>query len=263
MRAGSAAGLTDAQAKAAAAGQKGMMPLQGADGRARPFLDFLLSAIADAGYREVILVVAPVSADGPDPMREYYTGIGQPSRLSIQFAVQQEARGTADALVAASEAIGARGFVVLNADNLYGVDTLRALRLADGPALPVYERGDLVRSSGIPDERVAAFALLEVTSDGLLRDIVEKPGAERMREVGDHALISMNAWRGDARILQACREVPISSRGEFELPAAIRLAIAHGVAIRAVPASGPVFDLSRPEDVPWVMAALGQRQVQP
>lgn len=263
MRAGSGVGLTGAQAQAAAAGQKGMMPLRTADGQSRPFLDFLLSALADAGYRHVVLVVPPLVAGAADPMREYYTGSGTPARVRITFAVQAEARGTADALVAAAGAIDGRPFVVLNADNLYGVDTLQALREADGPALPVYERADLVASSGIPDERVASFALLDVSADGVLRDISEKPGVERMEAEGPRALISMNAWRGDAQLLQACRDVEASPRGEYELPSAVRLAIRRGAIVRAIPARGPVYDLSRQEDVPHVMALLGHRQVHP
>ncbi len=264
MRDGASEALTPAQAAAAAAGQKGMMPLAGLDGRARPFLDYVLSALADAGYEEVGLVVPPQAPAGrPDPLREYYMGAGRPSRVRVSFVVQPEARGTADAVASAGDWIGARPFVVLNADNLYGVEALRALREADGPALPVYERDDLVQSSGIPDARVAAFALLQVTSEGLLSDIVEKPGAEVMEAAGPKALISMNCWRGNEDVLRACRDVPLSARGEFELPAAIRLAIARGVRVRAIPATGPVLDLSRREDVVSVTARLQRLEARP
>lgn len=264
MREGASEALTPAQAAAAAAGQKGMMPLPGRDGRARPFLDYVLSALADAGYVEIGVVVPPPAANGrPDPLREYYTGPGRPSRVRMSFVVQPEARGTADAVAAAADWIAGRPFVVLNADNLYGVEALRALREADGPALPVYERDDLVGSSGIPDARVASFALLRVTPDGYLADIVEKPGPAAMAEAGPQALISMNCWRGDEAVMQACREVPVSSRGEFELPAAIRLAIARGVRVRAIPARGPVLDLSRQEDVASVTARLHNLEARP
>jgi glucose-1-phosphate thymidylyltransferase len=257
MQQGTGTDLAPEQARAAAAGQKGMMPLPGADGRTRPFLDYVLSALADAGYTEVALVVPPAKTDGtPNPLRDYYGGEGRPSRVHITFVVQEEARGTADAVAAAGEWIAGRPFVVLNADNLYGVEALRALREATGPALPVYQRDDLVETSGIPAERVGAFALLQITADGHLSDIVEKPGAEVVRAAGPDALISMNCWRGDAAVLQACRDVPVSSRGEFELPAAIRLAITRGSRIRAIPAAGPVLDLSRQDDVAFVAERL-------
>ena len=50
----SAARLTPDQQRAADAGRKAMMPING-----RPFLDYVLSALADAGIRHVALVVAP------------------------------------------------------------------------------------------------------------------------------------------------------------------------------------------------------------
>jgi len=257
MQQGSGMGLAPAQARAAAAGQKGMMPLSGPDGRTRPFLDYVLSALADAGYVDVALVVPPLAADGtPSPLRDYYGGEGRPSRVRISFVVQEAARGTADAVASAGDWIAGRPFVVLNADNLYGVDALRALREASGPALPVYQRDDLVRSSGIPPERVGAFALLHVTADGDLTDIVEKPGVEVVEAAGPAALISMNCWRGDDAVLQACRDVPVSPRGEYELPAAIRLAITRGSRVQAIPAAGPVLDLSRQDDVAFVMERL-------
>jgi glucose-1-phosphate thymidylyltransferase len=259
-----AAGLTPEQRAAAEAGQKGMMPLPGPDGRTRPFLDFVLSALADAGYIEVALVVPPMPSDGtPDLLRAYYTGPGRPTRVRITCVVQPVARGTADAVVAASAWIAGRPFVVLNADNLYDVPALTALRLAAGPALPVYTRSDLVRTSGIPDERLGAFALLRVSPDGYLAGVVEKPGVQAIAEAGPDALISMNCWRGDAAILQACRDVPVSPRGEFELPDAIRLALSRGIRIEAIPSQGPVLDLSRRDDIATVVARLQSVEARP
>lgn len=252
---GGAPVLSADQEAAAAAGLKAMMPMTGPDGRARPFLDYLLGELADAGFTRVALIVAPPGT-GPDPLREYYEGDGRPTRLQLSFVVQAEAVGTADAVWSAAAYVGRRPFVVLNADNLYGATTLRTLREADGPALPVYERDQLVQSSAIPPERVAAFALLTLRPDGTLADIVEKPGAAAVEAAGVHALISMNCWRGDSRLLDACRDVERSPRGEFELPMAVRLAIDRGVVFRGVPARGPVLDLSRREDVHTVVARL-------
>ena len=230
--------------------------------RARPFLDYVLSELADAGFSRVALIVAP-EGDRPDPLREYYLGEGRPSRLSLSFVVQPEPLGTADAVWAAAPWVGANAFVVLNADNLYGVETLRALRLAGGPALPVYERDELLQSSAIPPDRVASFALLTLRPDGTLEDIVEKPGAAAIEAAGPHALISMNCWRGDRRLMDACRDVERSPRGEFELPMAVRLAVRRGVVFQGLAATGPVLDLSRRDDVRRVMERLAGVEARP
>ncbi|MEO6221760.1 MAG: nucleotidyltransferase family protein, partial [Vicinamibacterales bacterium] len=179
------------------------------------------------------------------------------------FVVQTEAVGTADAVQAADGWVGTSDFVVLNADNLYGVKTLRALYGAGGPALPVYERDQLVQSSAIPPERVASFALLTVSPDGILQDIVEKPGAAALEAAGPRALISMNCWRGDSRLMDACSDVERSPRGECELPMAVRLAIGRGVVFRGLAATGPVLDLSRREDVRGVVGRLAGVEPRP
>ena len=66
----------------------------------------------------------------------------------------------------------------------------------------------------------------------------------------------MNCWRFDARIFDACRAVPPSPRGELELPAAVALAVARGVAFKVLPAAGPVLDLSQRADAPDVARGL-------
>jgi dTDP-glucose pyrophosphorylase len=253
-----AAALFPAQAAAAAAGAKGMMPIGnrsaalGARGFTRPFLDFVLSALADAGCADVCLVVAPDHG----AIRDYYSGPGTPGRLRVSYAVQEIANGTARAVQAAQGFAGRDPFLVLNSDNLYPAHVLRALVDLDGPGLPGYEREALVQESGFPADRVIGFAAIEVDDDGYLTRIIEKPGRAYFDAAGPRALISMNVWRLDDRIFTACRDVPLSARGEYELPEAVGLAISRGVRFRVVPAAGAVLDLSRPSDVSLVSERL-------
>ena len=125
-----------------------------------------------------------------------------------------------------------------------------------GPGLPGFHRDELVRSSGIPPERVASFALLRVGGDGMLVDLIEKPGAERIADAGPPAFISMNCWRFDERIFDACRSVARSARGEFELPGAVALAVDRGVRFKVRPAAGGVLDLSQRADAVEVTRRL-------
>ena len=231
--------LSESQRKAAEAGLKAMMPIG-----ARPFLDYVLSALADAGIREVALVVAP----DHQAIRNHYEGAAGPNRIRLSFVVQREARGTADALLAAEAWCGGAPFLTVNADNLYPREVLRAMVEIDEPALPAFYRDGLIRSSNIRDEQVQSFAILELDSSGYLARIIEKPPPEIVAQAGSRALLSMNCWRFDERIFRACRDVPVSSRGEFELPQAVMLAIESGVRFRTIPSSGPVLDLSRRAD---------------
>lgn len=249
------AALTATQAAAAAAGAKGMMPI--GSGLTRPFLDYVLSALADAGCTSVCFIVAPDHA----AIRDYYDGRGRPSRLTIEYAVQPIADGTARAVMCAEGYAGRDPFLVLNSDNLYPAPVLRSLVELREPGLPAYERDSLIRDSGFPADRVMGFAAIEVDRDGYLIRIVEKPGREYYDAAGPRALISMNVWRFDQRIFQACRDVPLSSRGEYELPEAVGLAVSRGIKFATFPASGAVLDLSRRSDVALVSDRL--RGVEP
>lgn len=260
---GGAAPLTAAQAAAAAAGAKGMMPIGNPSlavgGQPRPFLDYVLSALADAGCTSVCLVVAP----NHSALRDYYEGAGRPSRLRIQFAIQPNADGSARAVQSAEAFAADHPFLVLNSDNLYTPAVLRTLAELDGPGLPAYAREALEQDSGFAPTRVFGFAAIEVDADGYLVRIIEKPGREYFDTAGPRALVSMNVWRFDRRIFSACREVPLSSRGEFELPEAVALAITRGVKFRAFPASGPVLDLSTRSDVAIVSERLAGAEARP
>ena len=241
------AALSDSQRRAADAGLKPMMPIGG-----RPFLDYVLSALADAAVRDVALVCAP----DYELVRRHYEWDAPPARLRLSFVVQREALGTADALRAAEAWAGADAFLALNADNLYPVGVLRALGQQSEPAFPAFRRGELVRSGNIRDDQVQAFALVELDAGGYLARILEKPPPETLERAGDAALLSMNCWRFDQRIFQACHDVPRSPRGEFELPQAVMLAVERGVRFRAVPASGAVLDLSRRGDAAEISRRL-------
>ena len=229
--------LNDAQRRAADSGHKALMPIHG-----RPFLDYVLGAVADAGIARIALVVAP----DHESLRRHYQEDAPPARLRLSLIVQPEPRGTADAVTVAQTWTSGEPFLVMNADNLYPVEALESLASLNEPGLPAFDADDLVRTSNIPRERLASFALVETDSRGYVTSIVEKPG--RLPDPGSRLAVSMNVWRFDDRIFDACRDVPRSARGEFELPEAVALAVARGVPFRIVPARGPVLDLSRRAD---------------
>lgn len=254
QEADAAATLDAAQDQAATRGLKALVPV-GDAGASRPFLDYVLSGLADAGCREAILVVAPDHAS----LRERYAA-PRLSRLAVRFAVQAHATGTAHAVLAAESAIGGRPFLVLNADNLYPAEVMDAMVRLDGPGLPAFDRRALVEDSGFAEARVAGFAVLDVDDHGGLNGIREKPAAADLEAAGPHAAISMNLWRFDDRIFQPCRDVPRSARGEYELPEAVALAVARGVRFRVIPARGAVLDLSRRRDIAHVSARLSGQE---
>lgn len=246
QRADAGAQLDAAQAAAADAGHKAMMPID------RPFLEYVISALADAGITHVVLVVGPSA----DALRQHFTVDAPPARVRIDFAVQPEATGTADAVVRAASVVGDVPFLVLNADNYYPVDALRTLAADDGAGTVAFDRDALVTRGNIDRERVRAFAVLDVDAHDMLRGIIEKPGDSLDLDAPAARWVGMNLWAITPAVVDACRRVPRSSRGEFELPEAVALAIREGTPVRAVRMAAPVLDLSRRGDVASVTTHL-------
>jgi glucose-1-phosphate thymidylyltransferase len=253
-RADDGVALDAAQRAAAEAGLKGMIPIE------RPFLDYVLSSLADAGITDVVLVIGPDHA----VMRTYYTHTAPPARVRMRFAEQAEALGTADAVRAAADVIGSLPFLVLNADNLYPVDALRALVARSEASVAAFDRDALLADGAIAPARIRQYAVLDIAPDATLRGVIEKPG-EALDPLGDAARwVSMNLWAITPALVEACRTVPRSARGEFELPQAVAMAIADGSArVRAVRVAGAVLDLSVRADVPGVSARLRGTVVRP
>ncbi len=259
-RADAAAGIDPAQSAVADSGLKAMIPV------GRPFLDYVLSGLADAGLRSVCLVVAPDHA----AMRAYYEGSGAPTRLAISYAVQERPLGTADAVLAAETFAGGASVVVLNSDNLYPAGALHDL--ASLPAPPVgsdpagllgFRQTALLAGGNIPAERIRSFALISTRTDGILDRIIEKPNENESLTFGADPLVSMNAWLLPPSIYDACRVIAPSPRGELEIQDAVRLATERGEQFQVIESREPVLDLSSRGDIPAVTRRLAGVAVRP
>ena len=257
MRAADAsAQLVGEQRTVADAGMKALIPVGG-----RAFLDFVLSALADAGIREVCLVVRP----GPNAIREYYE---EPltRRIRIHFENQQEQLGTANALLAAQAFVAGESFLALNSDNYYPVEVFTGLQELGEPGLAAFERSSLIEKGNIPRERVRDFALLRIGADGYLERIIEKPDESEdpaAEANSGETFVSMNCWRFDDSILRACEQVPRSVRGEFELPEAVQFGMSSlGLRFKAARFRAGVLDLSNRSDIAQVEKNLAGSKVE-
>jgi glucose-1-phosphate thymidylyltransferase len=239
--------LEPAQADMAARGLKGMIPIDG-----RPFLDYVLSGLADAGYEEACLVTRPEH----EIVKTYYTSTVPPTRIDVAFAHQDTRPGTAAAVLAAETFVGVDDFLMVNSDNYYPVSALAGLRLLREPGLVAFERQGLLSGNITPD-RLSTYAAVFVRPDGYLERIVEKPDANLVANPTRPTFISMNCWRFSPQIFPACRAISQSRRGEYELADAIQYAMTSlRERFRAIHANAPVLDLSNRGDVAAVTAML-------
>ncbi|MDU0967496.1 MAG: nucleotidyltransferase family protein [Actinomycetaceae bacterium] len=238
--------LSAEQQAAANAGTKGLINV------GRPFLDYILSALADVGVTDICLVIGPEH----NAFRDYYDSLDL-QRVRIHYAIQEKPLGTADALAAAREFQGDDRAIVLNSDNYYPPEGLAALVACPGSALVGFERDAMVAEGNIAADRIKAFAVVDVEGEGdqaVLKGIVEKPDDATLAAMAD-APVSMNCWLFTAAIQDECAKVTPSPRGELELIDAVA-ALAKTEPIRVVRCARGVLDMSNQDDIPAVAAAL-------
>jgi|WetSurMetagenome_2_1015567.scaffolds.fasta_scaffold25116_2 dTDP-glucose pyrophosphorylase len=247
------AGVSPEQNHAADSGIKAMIPI------GRPFLDYVISSLADAGYKKICLVIGPGAEF--DPIRDYYSSI-KPKRVTISFAEQKKPEGTADAVAAATGFAGDDEFAVINSDNYYPAEALAALRETDSCATVAFDGKALVESGNIPEERISKYALLEPDDDFFLKRIIEKPSEEFMKKHAGRMYISMNCWRFSRSIFEACRSIEPSVRGEYEIASAVEYAISYlNEKFRMIPVSLGVLDMTGRSDIRSVESFLRHKEV--
>jgi glucose-1-phosphate thymidylyltransferase len=80
----------------------------------RPFLDYVIASLADAGIDDVCLVIG-AEHQVTRPLRARLPA----RRVRVHYAVQDAPLGTAHAVLAAADFIGDHDILVVNGDNLY------------------------------------------------------------------------------------------------------------------------------------------------
>jgi len=250
-QADAAAELSAAQVAVADAGMKAMIPI------GRPFMDHLLSGLADGGLTDVCLVLGPEH----ESVRTYYRDLVT-HRVRVHFAVQESPDGTAGAVAAVEPFAGGDTILVLNGDNFYPIAACRNLAAIGTAGVVGFAIDGLVAKGNIPRERVRQFALLQVGADGRLATVIEKPDEATYVALVAHSLVSMNLWSFTPTIFDACRRVTPSARGERELVDAVRIAISEfGEPFTVVHSDDGVLDLSSRGDIESVSRVLRDRPV--
>lgn len=243
--------LTRQQQAIADTGVKALIPID------RPFLDYVLHALAEAGYKKVCLIIGPEH----EAVREYYGKLTY-RRLEVSFAIQEKPLGTADAVRAAEKFASGDPFLVINSDNYYPPESLRGLRQLQGPGLAGFENDAMIAGSNIPADRIAKFAVIQIDDKGNMQRIVEKPSPEVLAALPKPLYVSMNCWRFNSSIFEACANIQPSPRGEYEIPDAVMYSIENlGQHYGVVKVAAPVLDLSSRTDVQAVTDKLKGSEV--
>ena len=229
----SGAKLDEKQSRIAAQGIKALMPIF----EDKTLLDFVLENLFSAGFSDFCLVIG----NEHQIIREYCAKLS----YQISFAIQEKPLGTANAVAAAEDFVEDDFFLVVNSDNLYPVEILSEIRKRNRVGLVAFEKRDLIRKSNISTAKINKFAVLTFDDENNLVEIIEKP-----ETVEENAWISMNVWSFSPLIFEACKNIKLSIRGEYELADAVNFAVLNlGEKFQAVYSSNGVLDLSSRGDI--------------
>ena len=195
-----------------------------------PILHHALSAIADAGIREVGIVVGATAAEV-----ERAVGDGGAWGLSVTYLPQERPLGLAHAVSIARDFIGDDEFVMYLGDNilLEGIGAFVREFEAHRPNAQIF----LAR---VPEPERFGVAVLE--GDRVVR-LVEKPA----EHISDLALVGVYLF--DRTVFEAVDAIEPSARGELEITDAIQHLIDTGRTVRARMVSGWWKDTGKLEDL--------------
>jgi glucose-1-phosphate thymidylyltransferase len=203
----------------------------------KPVLFYGIEAMAEAGVRDVGIIIAPETGD------EIRQAAGDGSRFGvrIEYIVQDEPLGLAHAVLTAEPFLGDSPFVMYLGDNLLqgGISDLVAAFREHGPDA-------LILLTPVPDPENYGVAELAEADPGVVGRVVrlwEKPSAPRT----DLALVGVYMFT--AQIHEAARAIQPSGRGELEITDAIQHLVDAGRCVEPHVVRGWWKDTGRLEDM--------------
>jgi glucose-1-phosphate thymidylyltransferase len=179
----------------------------------KPVLFYGLEAMADAGIREVGIIVAPETGD------EIREAVGDGSRfgIAVEYIDQDAPLGLAHAVLTAESYLGSSPFVMYLGDNLLrdGISRLVETFRSDAPDA-------LILLTPVADPEHYGVAEL---SDGRVTRLVEKPSEPQT----DLALVGVYMFT--PAVFDAARAIEPSARGELEITDAIQHLVDSGLRV--------------------------------
>jgi len=205
-------------------------PLLPVDGR--PILEHCLETLADLGVDRLVVVVGYRAGQVIDHVGETFRD------LPVAYARQDERLGMAHALLAAEDHLDG-DVAMLDGDCLVEADLRPLVERHRDPGVD----GTLLLTR-VSAVAARSKAVVDRDDEGRLLGIRKEPD-----DPPDPALVAASVQTATPALLDACRAVRQSPRGEYEMAAAIQRLIDDGKRIVGVEADGWHANVNTPEDL--------------
>lgn len=165
----------------------------------KPMVYYPLSTLMLGGIREVLIISTPKDT----PMFQHLFGDGSQLGMNIQYAVQAEPKGIAQAFLIGEDFIDGSGVSLVLGDNIFhgNLDFYReALEMKQGACVFAYQVSDPER-----------YGVVEFDAMGRAISLEEKPTAPKSH----YAVPGLYVYDGE--IVNICKNLAPSPRGELEI----------------------------------------------
>ena len=169
----------------------------------KPLIYYPLSTLMLASIKDILII------SSPDAIDDYKTLLGNGSKLgiNIEYEVQKEPRGLADAFIIGEKFIGDDSVCLILGDNFfYGPDLTDALKKAIR-----IKSGAII--FGYPVKDPKEFGVVEFDNNGKVISIEEKP----LNPKSNFAIPGLYFY--DNSVINVAKNIKPSSRGEIEITA--------------------------------------------